>query len=97
MGDEAIPERNVSPGDGPCRPAPSLKAQKGCTILNLDRGEVREWLNRAVSKTVEPLRAPWVRIPPSPPFTATTEAFLTRTEFCDSVKLGLPSALVRGA
>jgi hypothetical protein len=31
------------------------------------RGEVREWLNRAVSKTVEPLRVPWVRIPPSPP------------------------------
>src|SRR5438874_12918689 len=30
-------------------------------------GEVREWLNRAVSKTVEPLRVPWVRIPPSPP------------------------------
>ena len=31
------------------------------------RGEVREWLNRAVSKTVEPSRVPWVRIPPSPP------------------------------
>ncbi len=31
------------------------------------KGEVREWLNRAVSKTVEPLRVPWVRIPPSPP------------------------------
>ena len=30
-------------------------------------GEVREWLNRAVSKTVEPERVPWVRIPPSPP------------------------------
>jgi hypothetical protein len=30
-------------------------------------GEVRERLNRAVSKTVEPLRVPWVRIPPSPP------------------------------
>src|SRR5215510_8088601 len=29
-------------------------------------GEVREWLNRAVSKTVVPLRVPWVRIPPSP-------------------------------
>ncbi len=28
---------------------------------------VRSWLNRAVSKTVEPLRVPWVRIPPSPP------------------------------
>ena len=30
-------------------------------------GEVRERLNRAVSKTVEPSRVPWVRIPPSPP------------------------------
>ena len=30
-------------------------------------GEVREWLNRAVSKTAVPLRVPWVRIPPSPP------------------------------
>src|ERR1051325_11527795 len=30
-------------------------------------GEVREWLNRAVSKTVVPARVPWVRIPPSPP------------------------------
>ena len=28
---------------------------------------MREWLNRAVSKTVEVLRPPWVRIPPSPP------------------------------
>ncbi len=36
-------------------------------ILREIRGEVREWLNRAVSKTVEPSRAPWVRIPPSPP------------------------------
>ena len=31
------------------------------------RGEVREWLNRAVSKTVVLARVPWVRIPPSPP------------------------------
>ena len=30
-------------------------------------GEVREWLNRAVSKTAVPYRVPWVRIPPSPP------------------------------
>ena len=28
---------------------------------------MREWLNRAVSKTVVPARVPWVRIPPSPP------------------------------
>src|SRR5262245_42178159 len=30
-------------------------------------GEVPEWPNGAVSKTVVPLRVPWVRIPPSPP------------------------------
>ena len=29
-------------------------------------GEMRERSNRAVSKTVEPLAAPWVRIPLSP-------------------------------
>ena len=32
------------------------------------RGEVPEWSNGAVSKTVEPARVPWVRIPPSPPY-----------------------------
>ena len=30
-------------------------------------GEVAEWSNAAVLKTVEPLRVPGVRIPPSPP------------------------------
>ncbi len=29
-------------------------------------GGVREWLNRAVSKTVVPFGVPWVRIPPPP-------------------------------
>ena len=31
------------------------------------QGEVREWLNRTVSKTVVGETSPWVRIPPSPP------------------------------
>ena len=31
------------------------------------RGEVPEWSIGTVSKTVVPLRVPWVRIPPSPP------------------------------
>ena len=31
------------------------------------RGEVTEWSIVAVSKTVDPSRGPWVRIPPSPP------------------------------
>ena len=38
------------------------------------RGEVPEWSNGAVSKTVEPSRVPWVRIPPSPPL-ALAKAF----------------------
>jgi hypothetical protein len=34
--------------------------------LRIYDGEVREWLNRAVSKTVIPLAGSGVRIPPSP-------------------------------
>src|SRR5206468_8246540 len=30
-------------------------------------GEVPEWLNGTVSKTVDRATGPWVRIPPSPP------------------------------
>jgi hypothetical protein len=37
------------------------------TIRENSPGEVREWLNRAVSKTVDGVTRPWVRIPPSPP------------------------------
>ncbi len=33
-------------------------------------GGVPERLNGTVSKTVVPVRAPWVRIPPPPPFAA---------------------------
>ena len=33
----------------------------------VENGEVREWLNRAVSKIAAPLGVPRVRIPPSPP------------------------------
>src|SRR6266478_6783084 len=43
-------------------------------MVNWKYGEVRERLNRAVSKTVEPLRVPWVRIPPSPPESLTVES-----------------------
>ena len=35
-----------------------------CILLN---GGVSERLKEAVLKTVEPLRVPWVRIPPPPP------------------------------
>src|SRR3546814_2401225 len=34
----------------------------------LSCGEVPEWSLGTVSKTVVPLRVPWVRIPPSPPY-----------------------------
>ena len=59
--------------EGVCEPRPQPRSrslaslQQDGTILGRNHGEVREWLNRAVSKTVEPSRAPWVRIPPSPP------------------------------
>ena len=35
-----------------------------------ERGEVPEWSNGAVSKTVDRASDPWVRIPPSPPSTS---------------------------
>src|SRR5437667_11733505 len=50
------------------REAPDYSRCANLPDGNIEKaGEVREWLNRAVSKTVEPLRVPWVRIPPSPP------------------------------
>ena len=60
---------------------------------------MREWLNRAVSKTVEVLRPPWVRIPPSPPsFRSTTKFQLlislsqsaSDSGSCSSVLYGQP-------
>ena len=43
-------------------------------------GEVAEWLNAAVSKTVIPSRVSGVRIPPSPPFGARTNSHATRRD-----------------
>ena len=40
-------------------------ASKGA---NRFRGEVAEWLNVPHSKCGVPARAPWVQIPPSPPY-----------------------------
>jgi hypothetical protein len=42
----------------------SPKAQSPCISLS---GEVPEWSNGTVSKTVVRVTVPWVRIPPSPP------------------------------
>ncbi len=38
-----------------------------CAIDLFCNGEVPEWSNGAVSKTVDRASGPWVRIPPSPP------------------------------
>jgi hypothetical protein len=39
-------------------------------VTILCRGEVAEWSNATVLKTVRPARVSGVRIPPSPPFLA---------------------------
>src|SRR5215510_9885467 len=54
-------------------------------------GEVREWLNRAVSKTVVPARVPWVRIPPSPP---PNEFGLASLEFWNLARAGRPALML---
>ena len=46
---------------------PSLSATTRRFELRRDQGEVPEWSNGAVSKTVDHASGPWVRIPPSPP------------------------------
>ena len=51
---------------------------RAASAPQLNEGEVREWLNRAVSKTVVPYKVPWVRIPPSPPYGK------TRRGVCDA-------------
>ena len=50
----------------PCRPRVGRLGSANPGV-SLNRGEVPEWSNGAVSKTVVLLRVPWVRIPPSPP------------------------------
>ena len=64
--------RGAVESEGPARgrAARSWGRISGCLahrVTELSNGEVREWLNRAVSKTVVPYKVPWVRIPPSPP------------------------------
>jgi hypothetical protein len=51
-------------------------------------GEVRERLNRAVSKTVDGVTRPWVRIPPSPPeFLRQNQRFRTHLGFPRTIGL----------
>ena len=47
----------------------SRLASVRCPHDNATQGEVAEWSNAAVLKTVVRLRGPGVRIPPSPPYT----------------------------
>ena len=49
-------------GRNPCLCSAPLE-----TTFDVCRGEVPEWLNGTVSKTVVRATVPWVRIPPSPP------------------------------
>src|SRR3990170_6115942 len=50
---------------------PCFRASPGCSTpggkLHDPHGEVPEWSNGTVSKTVVRVTVPWVRIPPSPP------------------------------
>ena len=67
---QGIPDR--APGSR-IRPTPTFRLALAPRLpLNPPRddpyrGEVTEWSIVAVSKTVDPSRGPWVRIPPSPP------------------------------
>lgn len=56
------------------------------TILHIDNpayGEVREWPNRAVSKTAVGVTRPWVRSPPSPPQGFKKNSILLKTLWRD--------------
>ena len=53
-----------------------LSVINSAIIPTLDAlGEVAEWSNAAVLKTVEGLPLPWVRIPPSPPSVILRKSF----------------------
>jgi hypothetical protein len=53
---------------GAARGAQKVAARRPASYMNAD-GEVPEWSNGTVSKTVVRATVPWVRIPPSPPIT----------------------------
>ena len=64
-------------------PKTGVRAQSSEAVARSGRGEVPEWSNGAVSKTVVLSRVPRVRIPPSPPATPGTclrnqDRFLSR-------------------
>ena len=55
-----LPPQPITTTTHPPQPYPGVRRV-------LPSGEVREWPNRAVSKTAVLATGPWVRSPPSPP------------------------------
>jgi hypothetical protein len=55
-----LPPQPITTTTHPPQPYPGVR--------RLPCGEVREWPNRAVSKTAVLATGPWVRSPPSPPY-----------------------------
>jgi hypothetical protein len=65
-GTAAVLERCASgTKSGAARGAQKVAAEAAASYMNAD-GEVPEWSNGTVSKTVVRVTVPWVRIPPSP-------------------------------
>ncbi len=50
-----------------CRAKPPTVGSNPTLSATARNGEVPEWSNGTVSKTVDRVSGPWVRIPPSPP------------------------------
>jgi hypothetical protein len=61
----AIPLPTREGGNGARGVGPETRTTR--EVEKFKYGEVPEWSNGAVSKTVDRSRGPWVRIPPSPP------------------------------
>ena len=65
--------------DGERLPSGAIAAAVSGVVREKVRyGEVPEWSNGAVSKTVDRASGPWVRIPPSPPTAARLSVRLAR-------------------
>ena len=60
--------RLVFDHDDPDQEAGDIDSDRDTVPRTKLSGEVPEWSNGAVSKTVVRASGPWVRIPPSPPF-----------------------------
>ncbi len=67
---ESVCRGNSTEGSNPSLSAKQFaqKKMRSSKTDKQDLGEVLEWSNRTVSKTVDHASGPWVRIPPSPPY-----------------------------